>query len=213
MDVNTETAIFSYINMFGLGEHIDSVKVLFKADILFELVKVLCTDHVEDPNFEINSNSSEGNSVIDGFNLILKTIQRYFLNEHKLDCNFSDLGVDHYDIACAKDEQQLKIVLYLLIGIIIKEQNDTYINYMMELSEQECETMQTICQDAIAIMDNFTEINKLVSKHPFNDSPDFNKKNSLLDSQNLDKIHELNLQIEVLSNEKRTMRIEISEEK
>ena len=84
----------------------------------------------------------------------------------------------------------------------------------MELEEQDCETMQNLCQDAISLMENFGEVSsEPVSKHPFNDSPEFNPNASLLGHQDLDKIHELNLQIETLGNEKRTMRLEISEEK
>jgi hypothetical protein len=113
-----------------------------------------------------------------------------------------------------QNETQILAVFYLIIGVIIKEQNDTYINYMMELDDQDCEKMQELCQDSLGLMENFEEaISDPVPKNMFNDSPDFHCSNSITGHQDSDKIDELNLTIEALSNEKRTIRIEISEEK
>lgn len=155
-------------------------------------------------------------SVIEGFNQILQTITRYYKSELQLSLNIKSLGIDTYDLVHDKDEAQLLKIIKLILFIIIKYNDETYINYMMELPEQESETMTFLCQDAMQMAENLKDYEPSPSskhKNSFEESPDIHHRDSQMEQQYIDKINELNLQIESFDIEKRGMRLELSEEK
>lgn len=107
------------------------------------------------------------------------------------------------------NEGLLLQIIKLIVGIIIKADNDTFINYMIELSGDDSERMQTICQDAMNM------VNSMSTFDP-NEVPQLRSENShdpQAEAQYLDRINDLNMQIESMEMEKKTMRLELSEEK
>lgn len=214
MDANTETAIVSYFNKFEFDQQCDSIQEFFTAEVLLQWVQLLCADYFEG-NLD-SLNTFVESSVIEGFNQILQTIVKYYKKELGLNLNIKSLGVDTYDIVHDKDEGQLLTIIKLILYIIIKYNDETYINYMMELSEQDSETMTILCQDAMQMAENLKDYEPSPSsrhKGSFDESTDIHHGSTLVEQQYIDKINELNLQIESFDIEKRGMRLELSEEK
>lgn len=214
MDANTEAAIVSYVNKFEFDHQCDSIQEFFTAEVIMQWVQLLWPDYFEG---NLNSlNTFVESSVIEGFNQILQTITRYYKSELQLSLNIKSLGIDTYDLVHDKDEAQLLKIIKLILFIIIKYNDETYINYMMELPEQESETMTFLCQDAMQMAENLKDYEPSPSsKHKsfFDESPDIHHRDSQMEQQYIDKINELNLQIESFDIEKRGMRLELSEEK
>lgn len=214
MDANTEAAIVSYVNKFEFDHQCDSIQEFFTAEVIMQWVQLLWPDYFEG---NLNSlNTFVESSVIEGFNQILQTITRYYKSELQLSLNIKSLGIDTYDLVHDKDEAQLLKIIKLILFIIIKYNDETYINYMMELPEQESETMTFLCQDAMQMAENLKDYEPSPSskhKSSFEESPDIHHRDSQIEQQYIDKINELNLQIESFDIEKRGMRLELSEEK
>jgi len=214
MDAGAKTAITEYINKFELTQEVTSTDQLFQGDILLELTKLLCENNSDASTTEIDTFVE--NSVIEGFNSILNIICKQYKNEYSQIWNPKQLGIDTYDLVHDKEETQLFTIIKLLIGVIINSQHEDYIKYMMEMDEEEAKTMEEICQDAMQMTEEFEKDEgqeSSVVDHPFGDSPGIHQRNSLIEQKYIDKINSLNLQVEAFDIEKRTMRLEISEEK
>mmetsp|Transcript_10361 Transcript_10361/g.11615 ORF Transcript_10361/g.11615 Transcript_10361/m.11615 type:complete len:86 (+) Transcript_10361:1-258(+) len=82
-------------------------------------------------------------------------IVRHYKREHSLAVDLQELNIDTFDLVHDQSELQLLKVIHLIIGLIIKSENDTYIGHMIELDEDDREVMQTICQQALQIMETF----------------------------------------------------------
>ena len=226
MDSSTESALIKFFSKFKLRFAWKSIQDLFTSQILIEVTKTIWKEKNSGISSDINI--FDRGSVIEGFNNMLKLIIRYFKKELRLIVNLEDLGIDTYDLVNDQSEFQLLKVLQLIIIIILKSEDDTYINYIMELSENDQMAMQGVCQEALEIMSEFKEWTEEIDDEPdflafesennsgkFNkdNSPDAIRRDSQLVSNYIDKINDLNLQLEFSDNEKRSLRIELSEEK
>lgn len=226
MDSSTESALIKFFSKFKLRFPWKSIQDLFTSQILIEVTKTIWKEKNSGISSDINI--FDRGSVIEGFNNMLKLIIRYFKRELRLVVNIEDLGIDTYDLVNDQSEFQLLKVLQLIIIIILKSEDDTYINYIMELSENDQMAMQGVCQEALEIMSEFKEWTEEIDDEPdfltfenennsgkFNkdNSPDAIRRDSQLVSNYIDKINDLNLQLEFSDNEKRSLRIELSEEK
>lgn len=147
----------------------------------------------------------------------MKALSSYYAKEFNLGIDFNELEVDAYDIVHHKDEKQLFTIIQLLLGIILKTQNESYIGYILDLSGEEQEAMQTVCEEVMNMTENMPSadaVPKPKSDNPFSDSSSIGHgRNSLVEQQYLDKINEQNIQLETLEMDKRRLRMEISEEK
>lgn len=226
MDSSTESALIKFFNKFGLRFPWKTIEDLFTSQVLIEVTKTICNEKHSALSSDINI--FDRSSVIDGFNSMLKLIAKYFKKELKLIVNVSDLGIDTYDLVNDQSVFQLNKVIQLVVIIILKSEDDTFINYIMELDESDQMAMQVFCQEALDVMSEFKECTEDTDDQPdflafesedntgnFNkdDSPDAIRRDSLLVSNYIDKINDLNLQLEFSDNEKRSLRIELSEEK
>ena len=226
MDSSTEAALIHFFKKFNFKFPWKSVKDLFTWQTLLEVTKVIWNETHSGASSDINI--YDRSNVIEAFNSMLKIILKYFRRELKLVVDLSEFGIDTYDLVNDQSEFQLEKVIQLIIIIIIKSENDTYINYIMELDEEDQSAMQTLCQEALEVMKDFKECSDNNDEPDFlssvdkeenmgklfqSDSPDTMRRDSQLVSTYIDKINELNIQLEFSDNEKRSLRLELTQEK
>lgn len=210
-----DNAILSYINTFDFSQKLGSFEELFLGEILLEMTNTVCEKHTEFLDFEIDTFTES--SIIEGFGNIFSTIVKYFKEEHNLVVEKDDLGIDIYDIVTQKNRNQIFIIIKLILAVIIKEENDKWIEKMEELDEDEQVLMQALCEQAFELMNAFPEVEKHSLKNSktckFEDFSDEQPNSGLVDQKYIDNINDLNMTIESLDLEKRNLRIEIADEK
>lgn len=155
-------------------------------------------------------------SQIEGFETILKNLYQYYKENHDLGVSKKKLNVNPYDIVNFKNEDQIYIIMKLIIGVIIKEQKEEWINNMMNLGDEEVDLMQTVCQEVIDLTDSLPKASEMDESNDFdsfNGSPSMKQDNGMRDQESIDKIIELNMHISTLQNEKQRYKSELSDEK
>lgn len=168
---------------------------------------------MENTNYQIDTFVES--SVIEGFNVILKSIVNTYRVDLRLEVSLRKVGIDAFDLVTDKNETQLLKVIQLFIGIIINKQLEDYIQYMMEMEDEEAHTMQNLCQDTIKMVEDFPELDdgEDHKNELYGDSPEATQDKDFDEQKYIDKIADLNNQIKSFDLEKRRFRIEISDEK
>ena len=121
-----------------------------------------------------------------------------------LKIDIAELGISAENIVNNKNETQLLAVLKLIIGIILKAENDTWIEYMTDMEERNLEEMHPLCEEALNLMDSFPKIEEgdnSFDHDELNIGGDIHGS-SLVDQKYIDNINSLNFQVDSLQNEK-----------
>lgn len=208
MESGCEQALVNYLKTFNLSSDVYIYDDLYNAEALLEFTQIVCGQNNDNPGIQ--------KSQIEGFESILKTLYLYYKDNHDIGISKKRLSINPYDIVHFKNEEQLYVVIKLIIGVIIKEQKEEWINNMMTLEEEEAVLMQTIWEQSMELMENLpkaSELDESSEMDLFNGSSGVDEGSGIADQQSLDKIIELNMHISTLQSEKQRMKAELSEEK